>query len=236
MPVGIKLMNPSRIAISLVMFSPIVSLAVELPPTPLAALRSQNFREREAGQAQLLAWSRQQPEAAMDELLKQSQGADDPEVRERCMTILRELVTDEYLKEGEGFIGIELRDEAQLVPGDDKVRSCIRVAQVQPDSPGHKAGLHRNDLIVGLNGEIWYDLEASTSFREKIMGSKPQTIVTLVVLREGAAIKIAVTLGRKPAAPTMMFFNGAALDPEGMERASREAYFRRWLKQKKLAK
>ena len=49
--------------------------------------------------------------------------ADDPEVRERCLAILRDLVNDEYLKDGEGYIGIRMQDEmATAVPGDVKPR------------------------------------------------------------------------------------------------------------------
>lgn len=227
-----------RISITVLVALVLVRSAVglELPSIPIQKLRSPNFKEREAAQSELLAWSRERSDAAMEELLHQSQIADDPEVRERCLAVLREMVTDQYLKEGEGFIGIELRDEAQLVPGDPRVRSCIRIAQVQPDSPGHQAGLKPNDLIIGLNGANWYELEASSPFREKIMGSKPQSKVKLAILREGQTIDVTVTLGRKPAIPATLFFNGAGFNPESMERAAREAYFRRWLKQKKLAK
>jgi hypothetical protein len=213
-----------------------MALGMELPAAHLANLRSSDFKDREVAQSELLAWSRERPEGAMDELLRQSRVADDPEVRERCTAVLREMVTDQYLKEGEGFIGIELRDETQLIPGDQRVRSCIRVAQVQADSPGKKAGLQQNDLIVALNGETWYDVAASVPFREKIMGFKPQSSVKLSILRGEDAVEVNVTLGRRPAVPAGVFFNGGGFDPESMERAAREAYFRRWLKQKKLAK
>ena len=47
------------------------------------------------------------------------------------------LVTDEYLKEGEGYIGIALamKDDIVTVPGDPKPRNVIRVMEVRADTP-----------------------------------------------------------------------------------------------------
>jgi C-terminal processing protease CtpA/Prc len=98
----------------------------------------------------------------MEELYRQSRVADDPEVRERCLGVLRELVNDEYLSEGEGYIGIRMRDEvAAAVPGDANPRNAIRVMQVVPDSAAERAGLLVDDLIVGLNDLVWRDGPAS---------------------------------------------------------------------------
>ena len=72
--------------------------SVELPSQPFLDLRAEEFRKRESAQAQLLTWAREQREPAIDELLLQSRIADDPEVRERCLGVLRDLVGDEYLK------------------------------------------------------------------------------------------------------------------------------------------
>ena len=57
--------------------------AAELPAVPFLNLKSEDFRTRETAQAELLAWARKQPEAATQELLRQSSAAEDPETRER---------------------------------------------------------------------------------------------------------------------------------------------------------
>ncbi len=205
---------------------------MELPPTALSDLGSQQFREREAAQVELLDWARAQPGPAMNELLRQSQRANDPEVRERCLGILRDLVADEYLKEGEGYIGISLRDEIGDVPGEPNPRGVIRVIQVQADSPAERAGIRPNDLIVGINGEVWHE----TLFRANVRMMKPNTKVGLKILRDGGLMDLNVTLGRRPLSADATFVPGQTFDPEAVERAAKEAYFRRWLSQRKLQK
>ncbi len=206
--------------------------AAELPPTVIAGLGSQQFREREIAQVKLLDWARAQPGPAMDELLRQSRMAGDPEVRERCLSVLRSLVTDEYLKEGEGYIGIALKDEMSDVPGEPKPRGVIHVLMVQPESPAEHAGIRQNDLIVGTNGEIWQEI----LFRANVRTMKPNMKVDLKILRDGGLIDLKVTVGRRPLSADISFFPGQTFDPEATERAAKEAYFRRWLSQRKLQK
>jgi len=208
--------------------------ALELPAGPLAALQSDEFQVREKAQAELLAWSRERPQAAMDELFRKSRAAEDPEVRERCLEVLRELVNDEYLKEGEGFIGIRMLDEMARVPGDPEPRIAIRVTQVVPDSAAQKAGLKINDLIVGLDDKIWRVGSAFGPFSDSIRQHKPGTRVTLRVLRDQQLLDVAVVLGRRPLTADNPFMDESQVDIEAAERAARETYFRRWLERKKL--
>ena len=210
--------------------------ALELPLTVFSHLRSNEFREREVAQSELLAWARRQPEPAMLEILRQSRIADDPEVRQRCLDVLRDLVIDEYLKEGEGFIGIAMKDEISNVPGDPKPRNVIRVTEVRVDTPGQRAGIKLNDLVVGVDGQVWYEVDASLPFREKIRTLRPNTKVELKILRDGGLIELRVILGRRPLLADNPFFNGQNFDPEASERAAKEAYFRRWLSQNKSRK
>lgn len=206
--------------------------AVELPPNALLGLGSQQFSEREIAQVELLAWARVQPAPAMDELLRHSRMASDPEVRERCLSILRALVTDEYLKEGEGYLGIMLRDEIAEIPGEPKPRGVIRVQMVQPDSPAAHAGIRQNDMIVGINGEIWDEI----IFRANIRKMKPNVEVVLKILRDGGWVDLRVPLGRRPQSADNWIFPGQTFDPEAAERAAKEAYFRHWLSLRKLPK
>lgn len=201
--------------------------AVELPSKALAGLSSQQFREREGAQVEVYGWARAQPGPAMDELLRQSRVADDPEVRERCLGVLRTLIVDEYLNEGEGYIGIGLKDEISDVPGEPKPLGVIRVTRVQADSPAERAGIRQNDLIVGINGEVWpYIL-----FQANVRLMKPNAKVELKILRDGEFVELKVTLVRRPLSADPQIF-----DPEAMERAAKEAYFRRWLSLRKSPK
>lgn len=211
-------------------FLPVIPCrGLELPAGPLAALRSDEFRTREDAQAELLAWARLRPEAAMDALFRMSRAADDPEVRERCLSVLRELVNDEYLKEGEGYIGVRMQDETALVPGEAKPRSVIRVMQVVPDSAAHRAGVLLNDQVIGLDDKVWHEEAASLSFSNSIRQLKPGTRITLRILRNGEVMDLAVVLGRRPLLADNPFLDERRVDLEAAERAAKEAYFRRWL-------
>jgi len=216
-----------------VLLVPLLVQAIELPQVPLSSLKSLRFKERESAQAELLDWSRKQPGQALDELFRQSRTAGDPEVRERCLAIVRELVMDEYLKEGEGYVGIAMRDDRKRVPGDPELRSVVIVTQVQGDSPAQQAGLKPNDAIIALDGQVWRDTEASIAFREVILGTKPGTSVKLRIMRDEALLDLEVTLGRKPAGLNNLFFNQGSEQAEAMELAAREAYFQRWLARRK---
>lgn len=216
--------------------SVIIGFSLELPTKAFVALGSSEFRVREAAQSELLVWSRRLPEPAMTELLRQSQAAEDPEVRQRCLNILRELVIDEYSREGEGFIGIAMKDEISEVPGDGKARKVIRVTGVLEDTPARHAGILVNDLIVGLDHQVWHNEDALLPFREKIRTMKPNTKVDLKILRDGGLVDCKVTLTRRPLLADRLFFNGQNFDPDASERAAKEAFFRRWLSQRKFGK
>ncbi len=209
---------------------------LELPGAPLEKLRSETFSTREEGQGEILRWARsQQPDAVRDELFRQSQSAPDPEVRARCLTVLKDLVSEDYFKEGEGYIGVRMQDEFVTFPGDPKPRAVIRVTQIVPDSAAEKAGLLLNDLIGELDATIWREQPMTIPFGEKIRQQKPGAKVNLKVLRDGKVVDVIVTLGRRPLIADTPFFTDEDVDMEAMERAAQDAFFRRWLDRKKSA-
>lgn len=227
-------------SVSTTWFAMLLSMAIgwslDLPQEAFSKLKSPEFHEREVAQTELLAWSRAHLEPAMAEFFRQSRISDDPEVRERCLSILRILVTDEYSKQGEGYIGISLLDAVTTVPGDHAARNVIRVTQVQVGTPAQRADVRLNDLIVALDHDAWHEIDASRLFREKIRMMKPATRVTLKILRDNLLIDIEVTLGRRPLMADNPFFNGQNIDLQASERTAQEAYFRLWLSQRKIEK
>lgn len=169
----------------------------------------------------------------MDALFRVSRSHVDPEVRERCLAVLHELVNDEYLKEGEGFLGIRMQDEKALVPGEQAARSVLRVTQVLPDSAAQQAGVQPNDLIAGLDDKVWHDEAALMPFMNHVRQFKPGNRVTLRILRNGKMMDLPVKLGRRPLAADNPFLQQRQEDLEAAERAAKEAYFRRWLERRK---
>lgn len=221
------------LAVLISLMPAIRSRALDLPAGSLPALQSDEFRTRQAAQADLLVWARQRPEPAMDALFRVSRNHEDPEVRERCLAVLRELVNDQYLKEGEGFLGIRMLDEKAIVPGEQKPRSVIRVIQLVPDSAAQQAGVKLNDLIAGLDEKVWHDEAALQPFMGHIRQLKPGHRVMLRILRNGEMIDLSVKLGRRPLDADNPFPAQRKQDLEAAERAASDAYFRRWLERRK---
>ncbi len=209
-----------------------VAFSLELPAILFSDLKSEDFHKREKAQADLVEWARLQPEAAMEELFRQSRVADDPEIRERCLAALRELADDVYLKDGDGYIGVQMRDETVVVAGDDKPRGGIRVVAVVPGSAADRAGLRLNDLIVGLNDLVWREEPVSIPFGNEIRKHAPNSKVMLRVLRNGGLMDVEVTLGRRP---DDRFLQQWPMDLGAADRAAREAHFRRLLERHKAA-
>lgn len=214
-------------------FGVVSAMALDLPAGPLLRLEAEEFGDREAAQVELLAWAREKSEPAVDELIRQSRVAENPETRERCLSILRELANDEYLTEGEGYMGIRMLDEIANVPGDQKPRAVIRVIGVVQDSAAHQAGLKIDDLIAGLNEEVWTERAASLPFSERIRQFKPNTSITLKVLRDNNLVTVKVKLGRRPPSADILLMNSRDVDLGAADRAAKDAFFRSWLSRKR---
>ena len=152
------------------------------------------------------------------------------------MDVLRDLVMDEYGSEGKGYIGISMKDMVANLPGEPNPRNVILVTNVLPKTPADHAGIRVNDLIVGLNGKSWGENDTFRQFQEKIQALKPNTKVELKILREGDLVDMRFKLGKLPEFGDARFFNGRNFDPVAAERAAKEAYFRRWLSERKSQK
>lgn len=203
--------------------------ALELPADFLTRLKDERFRTREDAQRELLEWSRGRQDAAMTELLRQSRAASDPEVRARCLAVLRDLVAEEYQRDGEGYIGVQMLNEFANVPGEARPRAAIRVAEVLADTAAAAAGLKVGDLIVGLNGKVWHQGPLAIPFGEKVREFKPGDTITLQLFRDGKVMDLALKLGRRPAFADLPFPGLTEEDKQAAEKAAREAHFRRWL-------
>ncbi len=70
----------------------------------------------------------------------------------------------------------------------------VRLTGVRANSPADKAGLKAGDIIVEFDGKTVKDLYGYT---EALQARKPGDTVTIVVLREGARVRLTATLGRR---------------------------------------
>lgn len=211
------------------------SHAVELPAAAFSKLGSEQFADRQQAQDELLEWCRKKPATSMDALYLHTRTAKDPEVRERCKFILKELVTDEYLRDGQGYIGVALTDDFVNLPGKPEPRNAVRISMVENGSPGDKAGIRANDLILALDGKDGPAVQSYLKFQEEIRTRKPDSKVKLKVQRGAETLELEIRLGRRLPVPENLFPDGRNADPETLDRAAKEAHFRRWMDQKKLS-
>ena len=219
-----------RLVVSLQFVAFNLACADNLPDQIFWKLGSTRFCDREEAQSELLGWGRLSPDTNKRVLLDYSQICQDPEVRIRCMRILRVLVIDDYLKEGCGYIGIGLVGQKMKIPQDPKLRSVIRITQIQPNTPASRSAVLVGDIIIGLDREIWHEIDAYSIFVEKIKMKKPGAKVSLQILRGGVISVVAVELVRRPiAVDSASFFNRRGVDLEGPEKLAKDRYFRRWL-------
>lgn len=207
-----------------------------LPPEFLRALGSEDFKVRQQGQAELLTWARLRGDGALDELLKEYHGSGDPEVRERCLAVLKDLVTDRYLSEGPGFLGIEWAFQQTPVAGEKDLMQAVLVTRVKPGTPANTAGLLAGDLILRLDGKEWPADPTPDEFSNQITSRKAGTKAKLEILRDGTLIEVDVTLTRRPTNRELMGFLVPGVDVEAERRAAIDAYFKEWLSGRKPRK
>lgn len=107
--------------------------------------------------------------------------------------IMNQLI--EHGKVTRGYIGVylgEITPNMRQAFGMSPDQGGVAITQVEPDSPGAKAGLKVEDVIVAMNGEKIDDVQA---FRLKVASLPPGTTIHLKVLRNGSTVDVPVTLG-----------------------------------------
>lgn len=210
-------------------------IADVVPMALLKALESEDFKVREAAQTDLLLWARKNPQERIVEMLRLSSdgGSPSPEVRERCMQVLRQLAEDDFAREGEGYLGVRMNDRMLRLPKSQQDRWAVVVADVLPDSAAEKCGLKAGDAILELDSQAWREA-GSRWFSGQIRKRRPGTRVQLKILRNEALQNIRVELGCRPADADQMFVPG--VDPEerkALDQQAKDAHFQRWLLEKK---
>jgi S1-C subfamily serine protease len=191
-----------------------------IPSAILKNLSSEKFAERESAEEALFRWSGQQPQSAVQELLRQAFHAEDPELRVRCMAALKRRVLAEEYK-GQGFLGINMMEMVVKIPGEQELRRAIRISAIQPGTAAEHAGLKANQLIVALGGRVWLEDGMQSDFARVILDTSPGSEVTLTLLEGEKLIKKKIRVGVRPELP--------GEDGKVATDAAKERFFSRWL-------
>ena len=91
-----------------------------------------------------------------------------------------------------GYLGVYLGDLDENQLKEYKLESGVIVNQVAQDTPADQAGLQDGDIIVLYNGK---KVENSEQLSKLIKQTRPETQITLQILRDNAKKDIKVTMG-----------------------------------------
>lgn len=196
----------------------------------LERLADDEFKERMAAQGELREWSRQRAEQGIRVFYGLYRTHEDPEVRLRCRELLKELVVSTILsKQGEGYIGVRMMDQALALPG-KPVRNAVRITEVMPGTPAQRAKLQAGDLVTGIDDLEFGQRIATEAFGDYVRNKKPEETVTLHLLREGKPMDQKVGLMKRPPEADRLFFQLGEQYVPPDQAAVEEREFREWLK------
>ncbi len=215
-------------------------IAVEPSSDLLEGLTSENYPERIEAERELQVWAAGAGESAFPWLLNVGANHDDPEIRHRAFSVLRERVMAELEGQRPGFIGITMVGSRLELDGENVLG--VTVTSVQQGSPADQAGLRQGDSIIAINGDRWTEGETPDQLARKVGEMKPGQEIQLLVIRDGKEREFGLKLAPRPwAAGEWGEIRPMRMDPfagrfslENMEKEERENAFRRWLEQQRL--
>ncbi|MGJ8634776.1 MAG: PDZ domain-containing protein [Luteolibacter sp.] len=213
----------------ILLFSSLQLFAEEIPDKLVSGLVADDFAERGDAEDALYEWGRITGQAALESIAKAAKSSEEPEMRERSISVLKRLSDEDYMSEGSGYLGISMNEGVFMV---DEDQIAILVTSVVKGTPAEKAGLKAGDGILTLNGEAWEGVEATKALHERIMGMKPRDVAKMMIFRAGEKpFELKVVLGRRPTEDL-----GMATGRMGeFDELSRKKYFKDWLKSRKLS-
>ena len=212
----------------------VFSFAEQVPKQLLDGLSSEQFKIRETSETELEKWTNEKGLVGIKAICKVQQESDDPEVRFRCLRVLRSQSDKDYLKDGQGYLGVQLWEEMLDLPGDKKPRFCLRITFVIPGSQAEIAGIKVGDIIASLDGTKWYERGAIEQLIQTVASYKPLRKVVFEIKRPGenVLIEVPVILGKRPVKDLRAMYDS---DLEKLEKEARDKHFDEWLKKQKAS-
>jgi predicted metalloprotease with PDZ domain len=210
----------------------VFATAETVPKEIMEGLSSEEFKQREASQVEFEKWANEKGSEGVAAIYQLYVGADDPEVRNRCLRVLRIQSEKDYMNDGKGYLGVTLAEEELEVAGENKPRIGIRITFVMPGSQAEIAGIKAGDIIASMDGKKWHAQGAINELIETVASYKPLRKVVFEIKRQGEdkLLEVPVILGKRPVDDLkQMYYNQL----DDLEKQAREKHFEEWLKKLK---
>lgn len=110
--------------------------------------------------------------------------------------VVRQLLDTGHVAYGYLGIGLQALDRRLAEGRGLDIDHGIMVTQVLPDTPAHRAGLRKGDVIVRYDGE---DVGEEAAFRMRVANTPVGTTVAVEVVRDGRRRTLRVRVGERPA-------------------------------------
>ncbi len=173
--------------------------AAEPPEELISGLGAEDFQKRETSQRKLLEWASDRVDSSAIVLFRLSRSSDDPEVRQRCYDVLKDLSDQDYLKDGRGFLGITMLPEVADVVGEENPRAVVKITDIIKNGPAEKFGLEVGDAIFAIDGERFAGEDVLKEFSGKITAKSPLDEALLGVKKgNGKVEEVRVVLAKHP--------------------------------------
>lgn len=175
---------------------PVVSGA-EPPSKLLEELAADAYPDRVEAERKLRDWALSGGAEAEKSLYRLYRNSENPEIRRRSLSVLREVVIKALTDQRPGFVGIGM-GSVKLPPEVAEGGYGIEVQAINPDTPAEKADLRVTDVIMKLDGKGWSQPEAQHEFANRIGEKRGGDKVKLEVLRGGETLEIELILASRP--------------------------------------
>lgn len=130
---------------------------------------------------------------------------DDGDVKKIKIIKKHKMMDEPFLiDEKAGFLGVQIQDLSEQLSDYFKVKNGngVLVSEVVEDSPAKKAGLKAGDIITKVDDN---EIENASDLTTTIRGYKPETKVSISIIRDGKKKKLKATLGEAEQAFSFRF-------------------------------
>ncbi|MBT8036199.1 MAG: PDZ domain-containing protein [Verrucomicrobiae bacterium] len=205
----------------------------EIPEGVLEKMASEQYEMRQDAYARLKKWSQENIKTSPESLHEAWHTSQDPEVKTRCFTLMKEVMIQRQFGKGKGFVGVQMSETTLPRKDGVKTRPGVRISMVIPNTPAQASGLAVNDVVVAIDKFDFRDLpkgqgmkSSVTAFSDYVQSKEAGGVVTLHIVRGGKLIEKKITLMKRP--------DYARLDSLGRDRGTEEKEldqaFGDWLK------